>query len=189
VVQLHPGPPSFGGNVFRLIITIISLAFSIADASTVKTHNKPFVVQELSTPQTVDLDITFLDKDKKELNLESFEDNVILLNFWASWCSVCLKEVPELDSLQKEFRKTKLKILAVSEDFKGIDAVQEFYKLHSIKNLSIYVDDRNKLFNSFKVSVIPTSILLNKEGKEVARITGSAEWSDEELRELINKYL
>jgi thiol-disulfide isomerase/thioredoxin len=162
-----------------LLIVTQAFGLSAADSSGVE-----FLAKAVSPPE-----IEFLDENQKKHLFEEFEDQVLLVHFWATWCDVCAKELPSLDRLQKDLRKQTFKIIAISEDFKGETTVKEFYKSQNIKNLAIYLDEKNKIFNALNIVGLPTSFIINKEGKIVVRITGVVDWQDEAVREVIQKYL
>jgi thiol-disulfide isomerase/thioredoxin len=133
--------------------------------------------------------IEFFDQNNNQHTLEEFEGKVLVVSFWASWCTICNKDMPELDKLQKDFRKKPLKVIAISEDFKGIDAVKSFYSANKIQNLEIFVDRKFKLFEAFQVVGLPTSFLIDKDGNIVAKAVSAVDWGATETHELLNQYL
>jgi len=141
---------------------------------------------EKSPPKSLP-DITFYDEVGKPHTLEEFYGKVVLLNLWATWCAPCTKEMPDLSMLQKSFKRKNFKIIAISEDFKGVDAIREFYKTNEITNLGLYADKRNAIFNTLGIVGLPTSIIINSEGKEVARVMGYVDWESDTLRNFIDK--
>ncbi|AIL66112.1 Cytochrome biogenesis protein tlpA [Rickettsiales bacterium Ac37b] len=161
----------------------VCLANDLPDSPTNLNYN----IEEYP-PQSLPDDYLFDENDKGHL-LEEFDGQVVLLTFWATWCTSCLGEMQDLDILQKDFKKKPLKVIAISEDFKGIDVVSDFYKLHEIKYLDKYIDKKGVLFNAFNIIGVPTSIIINHHNKEVARVIGAVDWNDPSLRNLLNKYL
>jgi thiol-disulfide isomerase/thioredoxin len=130
-------------------------------------------------------EISFIDEYGGAHLLEEFDGSVVLVSMWASWCHVCVNELPELDLLQKKFLKKPIKILALSEDFKGIDKVKEFYQQYHIKYLDAYLDLKNAIFNQLGVVSLPTSFLVNSSGYIIAKITGEVDWADEKINQLL----
>ena len=130
-------------------------------------------------------EVEFYDYENKKYLLEDFDDNIVILHFWATWCTVCVNELPELDRLKKDFKKNPVKIIAISEDFKACDTVKDFYSNFNIKNLDIYMDKKNKLFNAFNIVGLPTTIFINKKNMEIGRVSGKLDWYNEELRQKI----
>ena len=132
--------------------------------------------------------ITFLDVRNKELNLNDYKGNLVLLNFWATWCAPCKDEMPSLDLLNKNPNLDNLKIFPINI---GKDTNQKsltFFKDLKIKNLEIYFDSPNTLAKKFQLRGIPTTILFNKDGLEFARIIGSIDFVDEKFINWLSKY-
>jgi alkyl hydroperoxide reductase subunit AhpC len=134
-------------------------------------------------------EVEFYDIGGKNYNFEKFEGNVLLLHFWATWCMNCTQEMKALDQLQKALRKESIIILPISEDFKGAEAVKDFYKKHKIRNLLSFVDDNNELFSAFGATNLPTSFIIDTEGKNVVRIVGAADWQSRQMIELLKSYV
>ena len=126
--------------------------------------------------------ITFKDINNKIINLKDFENKLIILNFWATWCVLCLEEMPSLDSLQSK-KINDLIIFPINIGQEDLLKSKLFFKELKIKNLNIYSDPKVKLPKKFLIRGIPTTILINKEGKEFARIIGSIDFND---RKFIN---
>ena len=132
--------------------------------------------------------ITFLDAKNKELKLDDFKGNLILLNFWATWCAPCKKEMPSLDLLQVNENLKNIKIFPINVGQDKIDNVISFYNDLKIKNLELYFDSPTTLAKKFQLRGLPTSILFNKEGKEFARIVGSINFEDKKFIKWLSKY-
>ncbi|MBN9543337.1 MAG: TlpA family protein disulfide reductase [Alphaproteobacteria bacterium] len=145
-----------------------------------------FVIPNFSASASkISEDISFLNADNKKINLEAFENNVILIHFWATWCAPCTTEMQVIDKLQKDYRKRPFKVLALSEDYKGIEAVKSFYKKHDIKYLDEFIDDKNAIFKDMMIPSLPFSVLIDKSGNIVETYKGAVNWNDEEIRTTI----
>ncbi len=132
--------------------------------------------------------ITFLDIDKNQINLSDFEGNLVLLNFWATWCAPCKKEMPSLDLLQTNKDLNNLKIFAINVGKDNIKKANKFFDDLKIKNLNIYLDSPVTLAKKFELRGIPTSVLFNKEGFEFARIIGSINFNDKDFINWLKNY-
>ena len=132
--------------------------------------------------------LTFLDAKNKQLNLNDYKGNLVLLNFWASWCVPCKTEMPSLDSLQKDKNLNNLKIFPINIGRDNPEKALNFFKKLKIKNLELYFDSPTTLAKKLKLRGIPTSILINKKGFEFARIIGSIDFDDSEFREWLISY-
>ncbi len=133
-------------------------------------------------------DITFLDIKNKELTLNDYKGNLVILNFWATWCAPCKDEMPSLDLLAKYPNLDNLKIFPINI---GKDTNQKsltFFEDLKIRNLEIYFDPPNTLAKKFKLRGLPTTIFFNKDGYEFARIIGSIDFVDEKFIKWLNNY-
>ena len=155
-----------------LIIFILMLSNSFAsDASDIKNL---VINKELKNYN----DITFLNIKNKELNLNDYKGNLVLLNFWATWCAPCKEEMPSLDQLQDHKDFTNLKIFPINIGQDNLEKSLNFFEDLEIKNLEVYFDSPITLAKKFGLRGIPTSILIDKNGFEFARIIGSINFND-----------
>ena len=165
-----------------LIIFIFVLSNSLAEEATDITNlviNKEFKKYD---------SITFLNTKNDELNIKDFKGNLILLNFWATWCVPCKEEMPSLDLLQTNNKLNNLKIFPINVGQDNIKKSLKFFEDLGIENLQIYFDSPITLAKKFGLRGIPTSILLNKKGEEFARIIGSTDFNDKKFIEWLSGY-
>ena len=132
--------------------------------------------------------LTFLDGENKQFNLDKYTGNLILLNFWATWCAPCKEEMPSLDLLQTNKKLDNLKIFPVNVGQDKIKKAEQFYQDLGIQNLELYFDSKITLAKKFSLRGIPTTILLNKNGEEFARIVGSIDFQDEKFINWLSSY-
>ena len=116
--------------------------------------------------------VIFLDKNDKKINIKEFNGNLLLLNFWATWCEPCKEEMPSLDRLQINKNLSNLKIFLINISQENEKKVDSFFKDLNIENFEPYVDAPTTLAKTFSLRGVPTSILIDKDGKEFARIIG-----------------
>ena len=133
-------------------------------------------------------DLTFLDPQKKPLHFKDYHGNLILLNFWASWCAPCKEEMPSLDILQVDRNLDNLKIFPINVGQDNVEKASSFFSKLKIKNLSLYFDSQVTLAKKFGLRGIPTTILFNKKGEEFARIIGSINFEDKKFIEWLANY-
>ena len=133
-------------------------------------------------------DVTFLDINQKNVNLDDFKGKLIILNFWATWCAPCKEEMPSLDNLQSNTKLNNLKIFPINIGQEDISKSNFFFKELNIKNLDIYIDAPITLAKKFSLRGVPTTIIFNKEGKEFARIVGSIDFNDEKFINWLKYY-
>tara|TARA_B100000989_G_scaffold215418_1_gene163901 strand:+ start:3460 stop:3969 length:510 start_codon:yes stop_codon:yes gene_type:complete len=132
--------------------------------------------------------LTILDDQNNQLNLDDYKGNLILLNFWATWCAPCKEEMPSLDSLYEKKNLDNLKIFAINVGQDNLENSKNFFQDLKIKNLKIYFDSPVTLAKKFGLRGIPTSILLNKDGLEFARIVGSINFSEKKFIDWLAKH-
>ena len=132
--------------------------------------------------------VIFLDKNDKKINIKEFNGNLILLNFWATWCEPCKEEMPSLDRLQKNKNLSNLKIFAINISKESKKKVDSFFKDLNIENFDPYFDAPTTLAKTFSLRGVQTSILLNKDGKEFSRIIGSINFDDKNFIEWLKTY-
>jgi thiol-disulfide isomerase/thioredoxin len=131
----------------------------------------------------------FEDASGREVTLGSFEGRVLLVNFWATWCAPCVREMPSLDRLQAKFEGEDFIVLAVDEDRKGTAVAKPFLDKLGLENLALYVDRRMALARALGVKGLPTTVLVDRRSRIVGRMDGVAEWDAPEVEALIRYYL
>ena len=121
-------------------------------------------------------DLAFQDADDKPLRFADFRGRALLINFWATWCAPCVKEMPSLDRLQAMFPENKFLVLPLSIDGPTRPKVAPFYKDQKLAHLGIYFDRGRKAMQGLDVTLLPTSILVDPMGRELGRLEGDADW-------------
>ena len=139
------------------------------------------------TPKTYD-NVIFLDKNDQKININEYKGNFLILNFWAVWGEPCKEEMPSLDKLQANPELDKIKIFPINIGKETLDKVNKFFEDLNIKNFEPYFDPPTTLAKKFSLRGVPTSILINKEGQEFARIMGSINFEDKNFVNWIKKY-
>jgi len=132
--------------------------------------------------------LTVLDDQNNQINLSDYKGNILLLNFWATWCAPCKEEMPSLDLLKSNKGLNKLKIFPVNVGQDNVKKAKEFFDDLNIKNLNLYFDENINLTKKFALRGIPTSIFINKNGKEFARVIGSIDFNEENFIEWLKLY-
>ena len=132
--------------------------------------------------------LSFLDDKNNELKLNSFKGNIILLNFWATWCAPCKEEMPSLDLLEENKELNNLKIFPINVGKDNLNKASSFFSNLKIRNLNLYFDNPQTLAKKLSLRGIPTTILFNKKGDEFARIVGSIDFSDKKFLDWLKQY-
>ena len=138
----------------------------------------------ISVPQ-----VAFQDGEGRGRTLADFHGKMVLVNVWATWCVPCRREMPALDRLQAVLGSDQFEVVALSIDRGGLRAVRAFYDRVGVSRLAPYVDDSGSLATDLGAIGIPTTLLINAEGSEVARLIGPAEWDVPEMIALLRSKL
>jgi thiol-disulfide isomerase/thioredoxin len=134
-------------------------------------------------------EISFFDREGTERTLEDYRGKVVVLNLWATWCAPCRREMPALDRLQAQLGDQGLLVMPLSMDRGGLDQIQEFYDEVGLPTLGIYHDPKAAAGRAFGALGLPTTIVIDREGREVGRLLGPAEWDSEEAVSLVRAIL
>jgi thiol-disulfide isomerase/thioredoxin len=145
-----------------------------------------FVVHEVPKPLP---DVRFADGDGRPRALADFRGRVVLLNLWATWCAPCRREMPTLDRLQAVLGGPDFEVVALSIDRAGIDAVRKFYGEVGVKHLVLYNDGTGKAAGALGAVGVPTTLLIDRDGREIGRLAGTAEWDAPEMMAFIRRHL
>ncbi|MDX2202458.1 MAG: TlpA disulfide reductase family protein [Hyphomicrobiaceae bacterium] len=130
-------------------------------------------------------ELKFQDGQGRELTLAAFRGKVVLLNLWATWCLPCRKEMPALDRLQGELGSDKFEVVALSVDRTGIAGARRFLDETKVEKLAVYADPSARLTSPLRATGLPTTLLIDADGREVGRLIGPAEWDSAEAVRLI----
>jgi thiol-disulfide isomerase/thioredoxin len=134
-------------------------------------------------------EIKFQDGDGRERSLADWRGKVVLLNLWATWCLPCRKEMPALDRLQASLGSDQFQVVAISVDRTGLAGAKKFLEETKTPNLAVYADPTARLASSLRAAGLPATLLIDKEGREIGRLLGPAEWDGEAARHLIQSAL
>src|SRR6516164_7324330 len=144
------------------------------------------VLSVFDEPRTLP-EIRFQDDQGHDLTLANFRGRVLLLNVWATWCVPCRKEMPTLDRLESRLGGKDFQVIGLSIDRKGIESVKDFYREVGVEKLAIFLDPSGRGTHDLAIPGVPTTLLIDREGREVARKIGEAEWDSPELVSLVER--
>ena len=138
-------------------------------------------------------DLSFQNANGQPVTLASLRGKAILLNLWATWCAPCRQEMPALDALQAQLGGADFEVVAVNIDTRNFEKPKAFLAEIDVKNLAYYADPQAKIFQDLKAVGrafgMPTTILIDKNGCELAHLSGPAEWSGKEALALVKAAL
>ena len=159
----------------KLLCIFIFFILSLKVSANITDEFKNFSI--LENPKKYE-GIVFEDFDGKSINLKDIDSKIYIMNFWATWCGPCKEEMPYLDEIQT---LSGIAVVPVNLEAKNPKKTEKFFDDLNIKNLSIFFDNDMKLVKLFKLRGVPTTIILNKNEEEIARIIGSVDFTDEKI--------
>ena len=130
-------------------------------------------------------DADYVTEDGGSASLSDHAGRYVLLNFWATWCAPCRKEMPGLDALQKEFGGEDFEVLTIATGRNPEGAMKKFFADVGVTSLPLHRDPKQKLARQMGVLGLPVTVLLDRDGQEIARMTGDAEWNGESGKAII----
>jgi thiol-disulfide isomerase/thioredoxin len=140
----------------------------------------------LARPKPQDLpEIAIATANGETKSLTDWRGKVVLLNIWATWCAPCREEMPTLDRLEAELGGNDFEVVAVNIDRGGGDKAKSFLAETGASHLALYTDPTTKLFSTIKAVGMPTTLLIDREGREIGRLVGPADWDSPEAKRLI----
>jgi thiol-disulfide isomerase/thioredoxin len=165
---------------------LVGASLSVAVSSVVIAQSPPtnFVMHE--APRQVPA-IAFDDEQGRPQSLADFRGRVVLLNIWATWCGPCRREMPALDRLQAILGGPGFEVVALSIDRSGIEAVRKFYTEVGVRNLALHIDSSGKAARELGAIGVPVTILIDRQGREIGRLMGPAEWDEPGIVEFLKR--
>ena len=128
--------------------------------------------------------LNVLDINDNEINIINKDTDIMLINFWATWCSPCTKEMPSLNELQSKFDTKNLKIITVATGRNNPNKILAFFKKYNLSNLENYRDPKGKLALKLGVIGLPFSVIISKEKRNIGQLIGPIDWSKKEVEDL-----
>ncbi|WP_281972560.1 TlpA disulfide reductase family protein [Ruegeria faecimaris] len=179
-------------RLFRLIPLYMALALGAnaalaTDAETLGPLRegtlKRLILHKEPKPHTL---VEFqLEDDGGTATLANYQGKYVLLNFWATWCAPCRKEMPQIAELQAEFGGDKFEVLTLATGRNSPAGIKKFFEENNIENLPRHQDPGSAVAREFGVIALPITVILDPDGNEVARLIGDAEWNSDSAKAII----
>ena len=168
---------------FKIYIQIILAFFLCQNLYSESNFSKNIVIHE--KPQAIK-ELRFKDINLQDVDLTNKKGNIMILNFWATWCLPCKREMPSLEKLAQNY--PNIKIYPINMEKPNKLRTRDFYKNIGVTGLDIYFDPNFDLVKKFKMRGMPTSILINKKGMEFARVIGEIDFAEKSFVDFLQKY-
>ena len=169
---------------FLILIFCFSIFSSIAQTNEDVPLNN-IAINEI--PKSIS-PIIFEDFLGNKISLEEYRGKLVIINFWATWCAPCKKEMPSLDRLYQSSDFKNLEVLAVNMEEPNKEKTKKFFENLKIQKLEIFFDYDLDFVKEFKLRGVPTTVLINKQGKEFARIIGEVDFEEKKFLKWLSKY-
>ena len=131
----------------------------------------------------------FTDFDAAPLSLTDYNGKVVLLNFWATWCAPCRKEMPMLADLQTELGGADFEVITMATGRNPGPSMTRFFETVGITNLPLHRDPDQSIARGMDVFGLPTTVILDRQGQEVARMQGEADWSSDSAKAILQAFI
>ena len=170
---------SFKIYIHIIVLSLLSQNLIGAEdfSKNVVIHEKPLIISELK----------FKDANLQDVDLSNKRGKIMIINFWATWCAPCKKEMPSLEKLSVTL--PEIDIFAVNMEKPNNLKIDNFLKDIGVKKLKTYYDPELRLVKEFRLRGLPTSILIDKEGKEFGKVIGEINFASDEFVNLLKKYI
>ena len=133
--------------------------------------------------------VKFFNSKSKQVSLNDFNSNLVIINFWATWCAPCKEEMPHLDRLKSKLEFKNIEIIPINIADEELRKSKEFFEDLNINNLEIFYGSSLDLAKEFKLRGIPTTIFIDKEGYEFARVIGFIDFENKAFLDWLTNHL
>jgi len=179
---------TIGAAVFAIVVKTPDVA---SVQTTLAVAMPPVLAAKTLPPKVGDgaFDTPFFTATEEPLTLAHFKGRGLVVNFWATWCMPCVREMPSLDRLAKALKGSGIEVVAISEDRKALEKVPPFYTDMGIKNLDLYYDIKGALSRKLGADGLPTTVLITPDGVVLGRVMGALEWDSQEVESYLRNAL
>ena len=172
-------------NLIKFFITVIIIFSTFSSYSKDLNLPKNLIIYEKPKEYK---NVAFKNILEKDINLIDYDGKLVLMNFWATWCEPCKEEMPSLDKLSLDKNFKNLEILPINIGQEQINRIREFYIKTNIENLDIFYDTEVRLAKKFLLRGLPTTLIISKDGGEIARVVGSIDFQDKNFKTWLQNF-
>ncbi len=179
----------FGAFALSALVIAFSAASAparAADGPRLEGHMEVFQVAPGARPRP---GITWKDGNGKTVSLKDFGGKIVLMNFWATWCAPCVRELPSIDRLAATLDGEEFEVVAINIDRGGKPVALKMLRRLKLNNLDLYLDRENTAVRRLGVRQMPTTYVFDRKGREVGKLEGAAEWDEPEAVALVRYFI
>jgi len=179
----------FTAAIVAALLVIVSISTHHASAEANNCRNYPSALSNFlpEIPPRAALTYPFYDAQNAAQTIADYKGQGVVLNFWATWCAPCIKEMPDLIHLKELLADENITVLALSQDRKGAEKVIPFFKQQGLTGLDVLIDKKGTMARKSGVRGLPVTILIDAEGLERGRVNGIAPWDDPEVVDFVRR--
>ena len=183
--MLKLGPLILIVNLFFSISAIAENKYAEKTKDIIRGELRKFIFSESSVVLPKPL---ILDTNENMVEI-GYGDDILIINFWATWCAPCKKEMPSLNSLAQNMKYEDIRIITIASGRNSKEAIGDFFDDNNLVNLKKYRDPRGRIAVKYGVTALPTTVVINPTGLEIGRIIGDIDWDTADVRSFFKKLL
>ena len=185
MLMLKLGPLILIVNLFFSISAIAESKYDEKTKDIIKGELRKFIFSE----STEILPNPFILDANGNMVEIGYDEDILIINFWATWCAPCKKEMPSLNSLAQNLKYEDIQIITIASGRNSKEAIDGFFDDNNLVNLKKYRDPKGKIAVKYGVTALPTTVLINPTGIEIGRIIGDIDWDTADVRLFFKKLL
>ena len=182
---LKLGPLILIVNLFFSISAIAESKYAEKTKDIIRGELRKFIFSEKTEVLPKPL---ILDANENMVEI-GYDEDILIINFWATWCAPCKKEMPSLNSLAQHMKYEDIQIITIASGRNSKEAIDGFFDDNNLVNLKKYRDPRGRIAVKYGVTALPTTVVINPTGLEIGRIIGDIDWDTADVRSFFKKLL
>ena len=183
--MLKLGPLILIVNLFFSISAIAESKYAEKTKDIIRGELRKFIFSEKTEVLPKPL---ILDANENMVEI-GYDEDILIINFWATWCAPCKKEMPSLNSLAQNMKYEDIRIITIASGRNSKEAIDGFFDDNNLVNLKKYRDPRGRIAVKYGVTALPTTVVINPTGLEIGRIIGDIDWDTADVRSFFKKLL
>ena len=183
--MLKLGPLILIVNLFFSISAIAESKYAEKTKDIIRGELRKFIFSEKTEVLPKPL---ILDANENMVEI-GYDEDILIINFWATWCAPCKKEMPSLNSLAQNMKYEDIQIITIASGRNSKEAIDGFFDDNNLVNLKKYRDPRGRIAVNYGVTALPTTVVINPTGLEIGRIIGDIDWDTADVRSFFKKLL